>query len=365
MGTHRYIATSFWDDEWVQTLDPSEKLLYLYLMTNPLTNIAGVYKITVRRMSFDTGFSADTLKGVFAKFETAGKAYRMGEYVVLPSWPKHQNWESKENIKAGIEKILDSLSGEELAFVSKIGYKFPLVDMLARRGVKPIPTPVDTTSTPHEPNYSILSNSILSDSKNSCGSSEPPFSEPPIERTENTERLDFPNSQSFSADVSQKEADPSPIESSANHGETLTVGPKIAPRENALVPSRSRSPPSKSKKNDLTPEQLALFHAAKARFESDEKTKAIMFQDPASAAREMKHLKTLAVRCVNIAPEMPSVFLQNVLEHFWIMCQGKYKGDWVFTPHTLVTPWIWNKVIDSLPGPENKRLRELVRGMFD
>ena len=102
MGTHRYIATSFWDDDWVQTLDPSEKLLYLYLMTNPLTDISGVYKIADRRISFDTGFNADTIKNIMGKFEKAGKAFRMDEYIILPSWPKHQNWETSPKIKEGI-----------------------------------------------------------------------------------------------------------------------------------------------------------------------------------------------------------------------------------------------------------------------
>jgi hypothetical protein len=166
MGTHRYIATSFWDDEWVQTLDPSEKLLYLYLMTNPLTNIAGIYKITEKRMTFDSGFNKDTLHGIFAKFEKAGKAYRMGEYVILPSWPKHQNWQSKDDIKAGITKILYSLSDKELIFISWIGYKFPIEDILTQRGVKP-------PQTPHEPTYSILSNLNLSEFNiKSSGSAE-------------------------------------------------------------------------------------------------------------------------------------------------------------------------------------------------
>lgn len=156
MGTHRYIATSFWDDEWVQTLDPSEKLLYLYLMTNPLTNIAGIYKITEKRMSFDTGFSTDALRGIFDKFESAGKVYRMGEYVVLPSWPKHQNWENKDNIKAGIVKVINSLNDKELVFISRVGYKFPIGDILTQRGVEP-------PLTPHQPNYSILSNLNLSE----------------------------------------------------------------------------------------------------------------------------------------------------------------------------------------------------------
>ena len=67
MSTQRYISTSFWDDEWIQTLDPSEKLLYLYFMTNPLTNIAGVYKVTERRVSFDTGFNISTIQHIMSK----------------------------------------------------------------------------------------------------------------------------------------------------------------------------------------------------------------------------------------------------------------------------------------------------------
>jgi len=47
MSTQRYISTSFWDDPWITSLDPSEKLLYLYLMTNTSTNISGVYKLSV------------------------------------------------------------------------------------------------------------------------------------------------------------------------------------------------------------------------------------------------------------------------------------------------------------------------------
>jgi hypothetical protein len=164
MSTHRYIATSFWDDDWIQGLDPSEKLLYMYLMTNPLTNIAGIYKITDKRISFDSGFNMDTIHGIITKFEKDGKAYRMGEYVVLPSWPKHQSWENKDDIFKGIVKILNSLTDTELIFISWIGYKFPMGDILTQRGVEPPPTP-------HRPTYSILSNLILSN-LNSSGSAE-------------------------------------------------------------------------------------------------------------------------------------------------------------------------------------------------
>lgn len=124
MATQRYISTSFWDDEWIQTLDPSEKLLYLYLMTNPLTNIAGVYKITIRRMCFDTGFNADTVGHILGKFEKAKKAYLHGEYIVLPSWPQHQKADDRSKIKKGIDAIIKSLPANIVEYMVLIGYRY-------------------------------------------------------------------------------------------------------------------------------------------------------------------------------------------------------------------------------------------------
>ena len=89
-----------------------------------------------------------------------------------------------------------------------------------------------------------------------------------------------------------------------------------------------------------------------------------MYQDKQSAAREMKHLKTLAIRCKNLAPEMTADFLIMILEHFKVMCDGKFKGKWVFNPQTLITPWVWALVIDSLPEKENPEIKEMIRGMF-
>jgi hypothetical protein len=126
MSTQRYISTSFWDDEWIQTLDPSEKLLYLYLMTNPLTNIAGAYKITVRRMVFDTGFNAETISRLLGKFEKAKKAYHHQEYMILPSWPKHQKWEKKATIKIGIDSELKSIPEGIKEYMVSIGYRYPI-----------------------------------------------------------------------------------------------------------------------------------------------------------------------------------------------------------------------------------------------
>jgi hypothetical protein len=124
MATQRYISTSFWDDEWITTLDPSEKLLYLYLMTNPLTNIAGVYQITVRRICFDTGFNSDTIGHILTKFEKAGKAYLRDGYMILPSWPQHQRPEERSKIKQGIDAILRKLPDKIKDLLVQIGYRY-------------------------------------------------------------------------------------------------------------------------------------------------------------------------------------------------------------------------------------------------
>lgn len=126
MSVQRYISTSFWDDEWITELDPSEKLLYLYFMTNPLTNIAGVYPITLKRISFDTGFNKDTIERIIARFERDKKAYYRHGLAILPSWPKHQQWEKRSKIKEGIDAILKSLEKHVIILLKSIGYRYPI-----------------------------------------------------------------------------------------------------------------------------------------------------------------------------------------------------------------------------------------------
>lgn len=127
MSTQRFVSTSFWDDPWVTTLNKDEKLLYLYLLTSPLTNIAGVYQISIKRMSFDTTLSVEEIKKILTVFKEAGKAYFYdNQIIVLPKWPKHQKWREKKKIEIGIVAILKTLSPEILSFLKNIGYTYPI-----------------------------------------------------------------------------------------------------------------------------------------------------------------------------------------------------------------------------------------------
>lgn len=156
MATQRYISTSFWDDEWIQTLDPSEKFLYLYLLTNPLTNIAGVYEISDRRISFDTGFNIEAILAMMKKFYEKRKVFRIGAFVILPSWPRHQKWEKRDGVKAGIVAVLESIPKNVLNALPGMGYAFPI----PTAGVQP---PNNPRSTPQEPRYLDSESDLNSD----------------------------------------------------------------------------------------------------------------------------------------------------------------------------------------------------------
>ncbi len=100
MAKLRSVNTGFWDDEYVGELSRDEQHLFLYLLTNPLTNMAGAYKIARKVIRTHTGFSDTEFDTVMSKFETDGKAiYREG-WIVLTNWLKNQSL--NDNMKKGV-----------------------------------------------------------------------------------------------------------------------------------------------------------------------------------------------------------------------------------------------------------------------
>ena len=78
MGIKRIVDTRFWDDDKVMDLfNPEDKLFMLYLMTNPHTTQLGVYKINIKQVAFEIGYSIDKVKFLLQKFE---KEYKMIKY---------------------------------------------------------------------------------------------------------------------------------------------------------------------------------------------------------------------------------------------------------------------------------------------
>lgn len=100
MDVRRSINTRIWCDEWFEELTPSQKLLWLYLLTNQLTNMLGVYEISFKKISFETGLNSDTITKAFEGFERDGKAFYFNGFVVLINWLKNQSLNTNMRVSA-------------------------------------------------------------------------------------------------------------------------------------------------------------------------------------------------------------------------------------------------------------------------
>lgn len=129
MAKNRLLNTSFWDDEFVAELKPTEKLLFLYFLTNTLTNICGCYKITEKRIAYDTGMDRLSIKETIKKFSEYGKIFYENGWIFIKNFPKHQK-ANNPKVKIGIEKAIADLPQEvakrlESINSLSIGYAYP------------------------------------------------------------------------------------------------------------------------------------------------------------------------------------------------------------------------------------------------
>ncbi len=71
----RSVNTKFWDDSFIETILPEHRLLFLYLLTSPHCNIAGMYEITVRKMEFHTGLNKDQIMEGLSVLQARRRAF--------------------------------------------------------------------------------------------------------------------------------------------------------------------------------------------------------------------------------------------------------------------------------------------------
>jgi hypothetical protein len=102
----RSVNTRFWADGFIVDCEPLEKIVFLYLLTNEATTLAGCYEISVRRIEFDTGVSRDIVETALDKFQAAGKIHFKDGWLVLSSFHRHQNLNA--NMGKSAAKVLIS-----------------------------------------------------------------------------------------------------------------------------------------------------------------------------------------------------------------------------------------------------------------
>ena len=116
MSKQRYLDTKFWDDNYIIKLDPVEKLIFIYCLTNPLTNILGIYEISLRRIAFDTGIDQDMVIKILGRFEKDNKIKYDNGYIVIKNFTKYQK--DNPSINRGIEILIPQIPPELLKWVN-------------------------------------------------------------------------------------------------------------------------------------------------------------------------------------------------------------------------------------------------------
>jgi hypothetical protein len=101
------VNTRFWDDDYTSNLDPIEKLLFLYFLTNTSTNICGVYEIPLKKIANETGIDKEMVLKIINRFSKDFKIFYKDGWAVVRNFIKHQNQKSPK-VQKGIEIELEN-----------------------------------------------------------------------------------------------------------------------------------------------------------------------------------------------------------------------------------------------------------------
>lgn len=115
-------STAFWEDAWISELDATEKYFYIYLFTNPRSNIIGFFQLPERRICFDTGLSPEIVKTLLKKFQDDYKKIHYDhEWVFVKNKIKFQNLNNSK-IKKGVLNIFNNINNDrfKIAFIDNL-----------------------------------------------------------------------------------------------------------------------------------------------------------------------------------------------------------------------------------------------------
>ena len=136
MAVYRNIQTTFWSDpKIIDDFTPEDKYFYLYLFTNPHTNLCGCYEISKRQVVLETGYSKETIDKLLTRFEEIHKVIcfsKETKEVLLINWSNY-NWTSSEKFRKPLFK--------EIEHVKNLDFKSFLMDKY---------NDVDTVSIPYQ-----------------------------------------------------------------------------------------------------------------------------------------------------------------------------------------------------------------------
>lgn len=106
MAKIRYINTRFWSDNFVREhLNPLDRYLFLYFLTNEHTNICGIYEMPLSTMASETGLDKEMLVKMLVRLE--GKVDYHDGWVIVINFAKYQRTGSKD-YDIGVKRVMEN-----------------------------------------------------------------------------------------------------------------------------------------------------------------------------------------------------------------------------------------------------------------
>lgn len=116
MAIYRNVQLSFWTDNKVEDdFTPEDKYFYIYLLTNPQTNICGCYEVSYSQMTRQTGYNKDTIIRLLERFDKVHNVIRFDsktKEVLILHWYKY-NWSKSEKVLAGVLGVAKHIKSDE------------------------------------------------------------------------------------------------------------------------------------------------------------------------------------------------------------------------------------------------------------
>ena len=107
MAIYRNVLMTFWTDSKVtDDFTPEDRYFYLYLFTNPHTNLCGCYEISLKQVANEMGYSKDSVENLIKRFENIHNVLKYSEEtkeILLLNWHKY-NWTNSEKFRKPLLK---------------------------------------------------------------------------------------------------------------------------------------------------------------------------------------------------------------------------------------------------------------------
>ena len=155
MSLYRTVSTSFWtDSKVIDDFTPEDRYFYLYLFTNPHTNLCGCYEISPRQMVCEIGYSRESIENLLKRFEAVHKVLRYSpetKEMLLINWHKY-NWTKSPKLQAALEKEIGAIKNPDYReYLESVLYGTDTVSI-------PYKYPMDTSNSYTNTNSNTISN---------------------------------------------------------------------------------------------------------------------------------------------------------------------------------------------------------------